>query len=40
MLDIDLNDFVCLINDPRKFTEYNKTYTVEYLGNVYGGKYY
>ena len=25
-VDIDLNDFVCLINDPRKFTEYNKTY--------------
>ena len=36
-VDIDLNDFVCLINDPRKFTEYNKTYTVDYLGNVYGG---
>ena len=34
---IDLNDFVCLINDPRPFTDYNKTYTVDYLGNVYGG---
>ena len=34
---IDLDDFVCLINDPRSFTEYNKTYTVEYLGNVSGG---
>ncbi|HIF36914.1 MAG TPA: aminopeptidase [Marine Group III euryarchaeote] len=34
---INLDDFVCLINDPRSFTEYNKTYTVEYLGNVYGG---
>ena len=29
--------FVCLINDPRSFTDYNKTYTVEYLGNVAGG---
>jgi len=36
-VSIDLNDFVCLINDPREFTNYNKTYTVEYLGNVYGG---
>ena len=36
-VDIDLNDFVCLINDPRPFTDYNKTYTVDYLGNVYGG---
>jgi bleomycin hydrolase len=34
---IDLDNFVCLINDPRSFTEYNKTYTVEYLGNVSGG---
>jgi bleomycin hydrolase len=34
---INLDDFVCLINDPRTFTEYNKTYTVEYLGNVSGG---
>tara|TARA_B100001750_G_scaffold134187_1_gene106757 strand:+ start:326 stop:1663 length:1338 start_codon:yes stop_codon:yes gene_type:complete len=34
---IDLDDFVCLINDPRSFTEYNKTYTVEFLGNVHGG---
>ncbi len=34
---IDLDEFVCLINDPRGFTEYNKTYTVEYLGNVHGG---
>ena len=34
---IDLDEFVCLINDPRSFTDYNKTYTVEYLGNVAGG---
>ena len=34
---INLNDYVCLINDPRSFAEYNKTYTVEYLGNVSGG---
>ena len=36
-VSIDLNDFVCLINDPRPFTDYNKTYTVDYLGNVHGG---
>jgi len=36
-VDINLDDFVCLINDPRSFAEYNKTYTVEYLGNVSGG---
>ena len=36
-VDIDLDEFVCLINDPRSFTDYNKTYTVEYLGNVFGG---
>ena len=34
---IELDDFVCLINDPRSFTDYNKTYTVEFLGNVHGG---
>lgn len=32
-----LDDFVCLINDPRSQTEYNKTYTVDYLGNVIDG---
>jgi|TARA_B110000438_G_scaffold104466_1_gene103105 bleomycin hydrolase len=36
-VNINLNDYVCLINDPRSFAKYNKTYTVEYLGNVSGG---
>jgi len=36
-VNINLDDFVCLINDPRQFAEYNKTYTVDYLGNVCGG---
>ncbi len=34
---IVLDDFVCLINDPRSSTDYNKTYTVDYLGNVIDG---
>jgi len=34
---IVLDDFVCLINDPRSQTDYNKTYTVDYLGNVIDG---
>jgi bleomycin hydrolase len=34
---IDLNEFVCLINDPRPEHEYDKVYTVAYLGNVIGG---
>ncbi|QDU70729.1 C1 family peptidase [Mucisphaera calidilacus] len=33
--DIDLDHYVCLVNDPRN--PYNQTYTVEYLGNVEGG---
>ena len=33
----DFNDYVCLINDPRKEHPYNNTYTVKYLGNVIDG---
>ena len=33
-----LDDFVSLINAPTKSKPFNKTYTVEYLGNVVGGK--
>jgi bleomycin hydrolase len=29
---------VCLVNDPRKQNPYNKLYTVQYLGNMTGGK--
>lgn len=31
------NDYVCLINDPRKEHPYFKLYTVKYLGNVLDG---
>ena len=34
-VDIDWEDYVCLVNDPRN--EYYKTYTVDYLQNVSGG---
>ena len=34
---IDLNDLVCLINCPMSDKEYNKVYSVEFLGNVVEG---
>lgn len=36
-VDYNVNDYVCLINDPRKEHPYNKIYSVKYLGNVYDG---
>lgn len=35
---LNLDDMVCLIHDPRPMHEYNRLYTVKYLGNVVGGK--
>ena len=35
---VDLNDYVSIINAPTADKPYNKTYTVEMLGNVVGGK--
>ena len=35
----DLNDYVTVINAPTKDKPYGKTYTVQYLGSVRGGKY-
>jgi bleomycin hydrolase len=35
-LTLDLDDYVCLVHDPRN--PYGKTYTVDYLGNVLGGE--
>ncbi len=37
-IDVDLDDLVCLINAPTKDKPYNKLYTVQYLGNVIGGR--
>ena len=33
---IELDDYVCLVNDPRASSPYNALYTVQYLGNVVG----
>ena len=34
----NMQDKVCLVNDPRPKHSYNKLYTVEYLGNMTGGQ--
>ena len=33
---IDVNSYVCLVNDPRPSSPYGRTFTVEQLGNVVG----
>ena len=37
-VDLPLDDYVCLVHDPRPGNPYGRTYTVEYLGNVVGGQ--
>ena len=37
-VNINLDDYVSLINAPTADKPFNKTYTVKYLGNVIGGK--
>ncbi|KAK9412617.1 bleomycin hydrolase [Crotalus adamanteus] len=34
----DMESKVCLVNDPRPRNKYNQLYTVEYLGNMVGGR--
>nr|XP_053766634.1 bleomycin hydrolase isoform X2 [Desmodus rotundus] len=34
----NMEEKVCLVNDPRPQHKYNKLYTVEYLGNMVGGR--
>lgn len=34
---LPIDDYVCLVNDPRPSSPYGQTYTVDYLGNVVGG---
>ena len=34
---IDLDEYVCLVNDPRETSPMNRTMTIAYLGNVVGG---
>jgi len=36
-VDVPLDDFVCLVNDPRESSPYGRTFTVEHLGNVVEG---
>ena len=38
-VNINLEDYVCVINAPTKDKPYNKIYSVKYLGSVYDGKY-
>ncbi len=37
-VDLPLAEYVCLVHDPRPANAYGRTYTVEYLGNVVGGR--
>ena len=36
-LNLDLNDYISIINAPTKDKPFNRTFTVQYLGNVEGG---
>ena len=36
-ITLPLDDYVCLVHDPRKTNPTGRTYTVQYLGNVIGG---
>ncbi len=37
-IGLDLDDYVCLIHDPRPGHAFNTVYTVKFLGNVSGGR--
>lgn len=36
-VDLPLDDYVCVVNDPRPSSPYGRTFTVDYLGNVVDG---
>ena len=38
VLTIDVDDYVCLVNDPRPSSGYRRMLTVDHLGNVVGGR--
>ena len=38
VVPINLDDFVCLVNDPRTSSGFNTMLTVDHLGNVVGGR--
>jgi bleomycin hydrolase len=37
-VELPLDEYVCLVHDPRPANPYGRTYTVQYLGNVVGGR--
>ena len=36
-IELPLDEYVCLVNDPRPTSPFGRTFTVQYLGNVLGG---
>ena len=36
-VELKLDEYVCLVHDPRPSSPFNRTFTVEYLGNVVSG---
>jgi bleomycin hydrolase len=36
-LTLPIDEYVCLVHDPRRTSPFNRTYTVQHLGNVVGG---
>lgn len=36
-ITLPLDDYICLVHDPRPTSPYGKTFTVEYLGNIWEG---
>ncbi|MGD0059175.1 MAG: C1 family peptidase [Verrucomicrobiia bacterium] len=36
-LTLPVNEYVCLVHDPRPTSPFNRTFTVQHLGNVVGG---
>lgn len=37
-ITLPMDDYVCLVHDPRESSPFGRTYTVQYLGNVVGGE--
>ncbi len=37
-ITIPIEDYLCLVHDPRETSPFNRTFTVQYLGNVVGGE--
>lgn len=35
---VPIDDYVCVVNDPRATSPFGRTFTVEYLGNIVGGE--